>query len=236
MFSRLKRPDFLRLAWPKHRCEPSEVYLRLARTNQNLPPTEAICPPIAISCDWGNRSTIDHPPKSFRARRDKIFCDWLDESMKFCAHKEKKTADQFFFCAGRDGSKNTPRGIFSANEVTEAKINADRNVFCVWCDKKFSRLAWHKNKCPPNENYWRLARPEKKWPLTAFISQLWWLKHDWPPIEVFSRLKPPDFFATGVTEVQMPAERSLFAIGANEAKLTADWSNMSADRNFLRLR
>ena len=67
-------------------------------------------------CDWGDRSTINYPPKSFRAGRDRLLCDWGDRWIIFRRPK--------FFC-------DCP---------TEAKMTADWSKLSA--DRTFLRLRW----------------------------------------------------------------------------------------------
>ena len=82
----------------------------IARPKQKWPSTEAKCPPIAISCDWGDSSTINYPPKSFHAGRDRLLCDWRDWWIIFCRPK--------CFCDCPTEAKMT---------VDWSKVSANRN-------------------------------------------------------------------------------------------------------------
>ena len=100
----------------------------LARTKQKWPPTEAKCPPIAISCDWGDRSTINYPPKSFRAWRENIFLRLAWPKNCFPPTEE--------FLRLPDRSKNdrrlkqsVRRPYILATEVTAAQLTTHRRVF-----------------------------------------------------------------------------------------------------------
>ena len=129
------------------RCEPGEVYLRLARTKQNLPPTEAICPPIAISCDWGNRSTIDHPYKNFRARRDRKFLRLAWRKHEFlCAQRKKDRRPNFFLRWARRKQKSAESNFFLQMKWPKQNLTLTEMFFasgatenfCDWRDIKTS--------------------------------------------------------------------------------------------------
>ena len=174
----------------------------LARTKQKWPPTEAKCPPIAISCDWGDRSTINYPAKSFRAWRENIFLrlawpkNYFPPTEEFLRLPDRSKND-------RRLKQSVRRPYILATEVTATQLTTHRRVFAPGATAYFA-TGVTEEYFSADRNFFAIARPKKNWPLTEANCPPTTISCDWAdcstidhPPRVFARQK---IFATSVTE------------------------------------
>ena len=203
---------FLGLARPTHKCSPTENFFV---TGAN----EAYVTSDVFFSDWRERCKNERWLKYFWVWRDRKFLRLAWPKLKCPPNEAKLSADRNYF----------------ATELTEVRMTADRNVFasdkteivCDWRDQ--SKSVWL-------PKFFRTRASEVQ--VTADRS----------------------FFATEVTAARLTDHRRVFAPGAtvhfcdwrdrsisfrrpkficdwrDRSKMTADWSEVSADRNFWRLR
>ena len=114
-------------------------------TEARLTPTEAKCPPIAISCDWGNRSTNNYTPKIFCAGRDRIL-------LRLAWPKPKCPPNEFYLPLARTKQQwrrlkqSVRRSQLLVTEVNPLRLTTHRQVFapgvteyfCDWRDRSVS--------------------------------------------------------------------------------------------------
>ena len=236
---------FLLLARPKRKVPPTEIFPELERAKHKWPPIEAFFVPGVTEsfCDWRGRSTSVHQPKIV------IVTGANEVYVTSDVNDAKKNADWKIFES--DATENFCDWRDRSLSVRRTKQNCRPTTLIL-------QLIWPKHDWPLTEMFLRLtwtklfATGETKVSDYRSFFGLGRAKYKWPPTEVF--------FATEVTAARLTDHRRVFAPDAtiyfcdwrdrslsfrrpkficdwgDRSKMTGDWSEVSADRNFLRMR
>ena len=165
----------MRVARPKHKCLPNKFYLPLARTKQKFCRLKQSVRRSQFFLTEVTVAQLTTHRRFFAPGATEQFCDWRDQSIRFRRPNQKCPAPAIFlqqrwlkhewppnekflrltrtkvFATGATEANVSADRIFFSIDKSEEQVTADRSIFSAWRDQKFLRVAWPKNKCPPNK-------------------------------------------------------------------------------------